>query len=177
MAKEFLQGVFKPQNPQKYDGNVHQIIYRSSWELKAFKICDETPQITKWSSEEVIIPYISPVDGNMRRYYMDLKITVMVKGIPRVTLVEIKPFKETQPPKLTKNMKEATRQRAIHTWAVNSAKWKATEEFCRRKGWHFTKWTERELDINGDQSLKNHMRKKKAANKLRKKKVTARFKR
>lgn len=175
---EYLQGIFKPTNPQKYRGNVDNIVYRSSYELYAFKLCDTCREIVKWSSEETVIPYISPIDGRMHRYFMDLTVTVMVRGIPRTTLVEVKPYKETVAPKKTRAKKEMTYLRECKTWAVNSAKWAATEEFCRKKGWHFTKWTERELDMNNDEVWKERQKRLKAQRRMKKKprKLTSRMK-
>ena len=56
-------GRFTPSNPQKYIGDPNNIIYRSSWECKVMNWLDKNPDILSWASEELIIPYISPVDG------------------------------------------------------------------------------------------------------------------
>ncbi len=175
MSKQYLQGKFKPNNPSKYQGNVDDIIYRSSYEYAAFKLCDDHPSIVKWSSEEDVIPYISPKDNRRHRYFMDLKVTVMVKGVPRVTLVEVKPSSETRPPRKGKGRNaDATYARKVATWLVNQAKWAAAKEYCARMGWHFTHWTEKELNISGNAELKKVQARKRAATKLRNKKLTSR---
>ena len=74
MAYSFLQGLYTPKNPKKYIGDLRRITYRSSWELHAFKWCDFNTNVIQWNSEEVVVPYRSPVDGRMHRYFVDLKI-------------------------------------------------------------------------------------------------------
>ena len=61
------QGYFKPKNPHKYKGDPTNIIYRSSWELKLMKYLDERKDVVKWGSEEIIIPYRSPIDGRVHK--------------------------------------------------------------------------------------------------------------
>ena len=61
--REYLQGKYKPSNPEKYKGDVNNIIYRSSWERKFLYYCDTNENILEYSSQEVIIPYKSPVDN------------------------------------------------------------------------------------------------------------------
>ena len=51
-------------------------------------------------------------------------------------LIEIKPKKQCQPPKL--NPKHKRRYlKEVKTWGINEAKWKAAESYCEIKGW---KW-------------------------------------
>ena len=49
------QGYFIPKNPDKYDGDLSQIIYRSSWEYKFLKFCDDNEKILKYSLYKFII--------------------------------------------------------------------------------------------------------------------------
>ena len=65
------RGGFRPKNPAKYKGNPTKIIYRSLWEFKVFKWLDLHPQVIWWQSEEVVVPYRSPIDGKMHRYLID----------------------------------------------------------------------------------------------------------
>ena len=58
--------------------------------------CDKTEEVVGWSSEEVVIPYYYDIDKRYHRYFVDLKIHFK-NG--KVLLVEIKPDKETAPPK------------------------------------------------------------------------------
>lgn len=150
MAYNFYQGKFKPENPSKYMGNVDNIVYRSSWEYKAFKFCDLTKHIVKWASEETIIPYISPVDGRPHRYFMDLKIWFTRQdGSIGIALVEIKPYAQTTPPVKKPGKKTSTFLEEVKTFTINTAKWEAAEALCRREGWLFVKWTEHDLQPGG----------------------------
>ena len=75
------KGRFKPKNRQKYKGNISEVVYRSSWELKFMQYCDTNNKILKWSSEEIIIPYKSPVDNRVHRYFPDFYVKYKdVKG-------------------------------------------------------------------------------------------------
>ena len=73
-------GLYKPKNPKKYKGNPTTIVYRSSWELHFMKFCDRTNSIVEWGSEEIIIPYRSPLDGKPHRYYPDFYIKAKKKN-------------------------------------------------------------------------------------------------
>ncbi len=73
-------GTYKPNNPRKYKGNPTNIIYRSLWERKFMHFCDHTSTIVEWGSEEVVIPYKSPIDGRSHRYYPDFYIKVRTKS-------------------------------------------------------------------------------------------------
>ena len=141
------KGFFKPKNPQKYRGNPTNIVYRSSWELKFMLYLDEHKDILAWSSEELIIPYRSPIDGKVHRYFPDFVVTKINKqGLKETLLIEVKPEAQTRPPKKQNNI---TRKylTEVKTWGVNEAKWKAATEFCKDRGWSFHVFTERELGI------------------------------
>ena len=152
----YLQGKFKPNNPNKYQGNVNNIVFRSSLELVAFKFCDMNSAIVRWSSEETVIPYISPVDGRAHRYFMDLKVWTRKEGQDelQVTLIEIKPKDQIKQPKKTPTMKESTFNNAMRTWLVNAAKWEATRELCKKNRWKFIIWTEEHLVPGEDPDVK-----------------------
>ena len=103
------KGKYRPKNRQKYKGDVGEVVYRSLWELKFMKYCDTNNKILKWSSEEIIIPYKSPVDNRVHRYFPDFYVKYKdIKGKIREKVVEIKPAKQVKEPKMqkrrTKNM-------------------------------------------------------------------------
>tara|TARA_B100001123_G_C15224745_1_gene992716 strand:- start:852 stop:1277 length:426 start_codon:yes stop_codon:yes gene_type:complete len=126
------KGKFRPQNPKKYKGDYTKIIYRSGWELKFMNYLDRQPDVISWSSEEVIIPYKSPIDNRFHRYYPDF----WVKTLKGESLIEIKPKRQTQPPK--ENPKHRRRYlKEVKTWGINSAKFAAAEQFCKSKGWEW----------------------------------------
>jgi len=146
MAK-YNKGKFKPKNPLKYKGNPTEIYYRSSWELKLMLYLDDHKDVVSWCSEEVIIPYRSPVDGRVHRYYPDFLVTkINNEGKKETALIEVKPAKQTVPPK-KKDKITRSYITEVKTWGVNEAKWKAALEFCNDRGWSFHIFTEKELGI------------------------------
>jgi hypothetical protein len=140
------KGRFTPKNPKKYAGDSSNIIYRSLWELKVMKYLDENSNVIYWASEELVIPYVSPVDNRVHRYFPDFIIKVLNKEGKEMTMViEVKPEKQTRPPTQKRKTKQFL-QEAI-TYAINEAKWKAAELFCLEKGWQFKIITEKDLGI------------------------------
>ncbi len=138
------KGKYKLKKPEKYDGDHTQVIYRSGWERFAFKWCENQEDIKSWSSEETIIPYISAVDNKYHRYFVDLKLN-MKDG--SVVLVEIKPDKQTRPPKSKRRTKRFISESL--EYVKNECKWKAAKEYCLDRGWNFQIWTEHTLKQMG----------------------------
>ena len=90
-------GKFQPRNPKKYKGNPSNIVYRSSWEARCMSYFDKNENVIWWSSEEIIVPYRSPVDGKVHRYYPDFIIKVRQKdGGIKTIMIEIKPEYQKQ---------------------------------------------------------------------------------
>jgi len=147
MAK--YQGYFKPRNPRKYKGDPTNIIYRSRWELLVMSRFDIDPNVIWWSSEETVIPYRSPVDNRIHRYYVDFTARLNKPGGgTRTVLIEVKPYKQTQPPVITEGKKKSRKYiNEVMTWGVNSAKWKAARAYCKDRGFEFMIMTEHELGI------------------------------
>ena len=137
---------YKPIHPEKYAGDPTNIVMRSSWETKFAIWCDTNPSIVKWCSEEIVIPYISPVDNRAHRYFVDFKIQVKTKEGLRTYLIEIKPAAQTVPPKATQR-KTKRYLTEVMTWGVNEAKWKAADRYAKDRGWEFKVLTEYELGI------------------------------
>jgi hypothetical protein len=143
---QFKQGVYKPVHRDKYIGKSCPV-YRSSWELKFFQWCDRNTNVLEWSSENVIVPYKSPVDGKYHRYFVDNAIAIKEGNIIKRYLVEIKPFKQTQPPKPSNRKKKSTILYENVTYAVNQAKWEAARKYAQRRNMDFIILTENELPI------------------------------
>ena len=140
------KGKFKIKNSQKYKGNPSNIIYRSLMELRFMKWCDNNEKILKWSSEEIVIPYISPIDNKKHRYFPDFLIQT-TKGW---TLIEVKPQIQTNPPKKILMEKVTLKKRrryvrAVRTWLVNEAKWNAAKKVCEVEDWKWSIMTEKQL--------------------------------
>jgi hypothetical protein len=142
MSSKYRQGVFTPINKEKFIGST--AIYRSGLELKYFRFFDNNKNVVKWSSESIVIPYISPVDGKVHRYFVDNMVYIREGNTIKKYLIEIKPYKQTLPP--TTNYKK--KQHLLYeqqNYFVNQAKWQAAREFCKRKGLEFIILTEREI--------------------------------
>ncbi len=144
--KEYRQGVYKPVNSTKYIGAKNPR-YLSSWELKFFKWCDRNPHVIKWSSESVCIPYISPVDGRMHRYFVDNTVHIFEGDKTVKYLIEIKPSKQTRPPKQHGNKKRSTIVYEAAQWGVNQAKWKSAKDWADKNGYIFQIVTEKDFNL------------------------------
>lgn len=145
--RKYIQGYFRPIHPEKYIGNPQNIVYRSSWELRFMKWCDESTNVIQYGSEEFFIPYRSPVDDKVRRYFPDFLIKIQEQsGEIKTYLIEIKPQRQTVQPKVPKR-KTKNWLYEMKTYSVNQAKWAAAEEWCKSRGIEFKIVTERELGI------------------------------
>ena len=144
---ESIKSKYTPVYPHKYKGNSKMIICRSSWERKFCQWCDMNNSIISWASEEINIPYVSPKDNRVHRYYPDFLIKVKESSSKIKTyVVEVKPKKQTLPPKKKKRITKSYIYEC-QTYAVNQAKWKAASEFCKDNRIEFKIITEDELGI------------------------------
>lgn len=147
MYKETYKGRFRPTNPKKYKGDLSEIVYRSSWELKFMKWCDSNDSVLEWGSEITVIPYRSPVDNKIHRYFVDFYIKVKDRsGNIKKYLIEIKPEKLTKPPPIPKKKTKRFIEE-VFMYGTNQAKWKQANEYCLDKGWQFLVLTEKDLGI------------------------------
>jgi len=146
MAK-YHQGRYIVKNKDKYVGNVSNVIYRSGWEKKVFLMLDNNPNILKWGSEILPIPYFSTIDNKTRRYYPDLLVKYKNKDGDIITdMVEIKPYKQTLPPK--KGGGKNSKNRYINeclTYRKNQDKWNSAKMWCKKEGYNFRLMTENEI--------------------------------
>ena len=139
--KKFASGTYTVANTSKYVGNKPPF-YRSSWELAFMRMCDAHPNILKWASENVKIPYQNPATGRYANYVPDFMIQYRDKnGVEHVELIEIKPSNQT-------TMENARTGRNQMATVINAAKWTSAQEWCERKGIKFKV-------INEDQIFKN----------------------
>ena len=129
------KGRYRPSNPKKYRGDSSNIIYRSLWERKFMVYCDNQSKILEWGSEEIALPYRSPIDNKVHRYYPDFYIKVKESnGKIKRYIIEIKPKKQTVEPKMKKRKTKGYIYE-VYEYARNQAKWKAAEEFCKDRMW------------------------------------------
>ena len=136
---------YKPENPTKYIGTPNNIICRSLWERKMCKYLDRNKNVIKWASEELSIPYRSPIDKKLHKYYPDFIAEIKENGNSVQTyLIEVKPDKQTKPP-IKKKKITKTYHMNMRTFLVNEAKWEAAKKFCSDNDWKFTILTEKQL--------------------------------
>ena len=139
---KYKQGKYIPKKPSKYKGDPRNVVYRSSWEYKFMLWCDQTSSVTEWGSEEIAVPYISPLDNKRHKYYPDFYVKVNNKKY----MVEVKPAKQTKEPKIQRKVTKRYITEVV-TYAKNQAKWNAAKEFCKDYGWEFMLITEKELKV------------------------------
>ena len=146
------KGKFKPKYPDKYKGNPTNVIYRSLWERNLMRYLDQHPKVLQWSSEEFFIPYRSPLDNRVHRYFPDFWVRkINTHGVEEQVVIEVKPYAQTKAPDINKKHATPTGRvsrrylREVATYGVNEAKWKAAREFCADRRWKFQIITEKEL--------------------------------
>lgn len=137
---------WRPKHPEKYIGDVSLIVARSSWEVRFLNWCDSNPNVLKYCSEEIVIPYVSPIDGRVHRYFVDMLVQLKTRsGKIQNVLIEIKPLMQTQPPKKTSGKSKDTYLNEVVTYETNRAKWEAAEQWCQKHDMKFMILTEKEL--------------------------------
>jgi hypothetical protein len=145
--RETYKGRYQPKNPEKYKGDHKDIIYRSLWERKFMVFCDMKEAVVAWSSETVVVPYVSPVDQKPHRYFVDFIIKIKNKdGVVETHLVEVKPEKQCMMPERGRKQKKTFITEAT-TYVINQAKWEAAKKYAEKRGWKFTILTEKDLNI------------------------------
>ena len=144
--KKPYKGYFKPERPEKYKGNPRNIIYRFMWERHCMVYFDRNDNVLEWASEEIIIPYVSPFDGKIHRYYPDFFLKIKKGQMTEMWIIEVKPSKYLKPPKEGKR-KTKSYLYEIREWGRNSAKWEAAKDYCEKRGWVFDVWTEKTLKM------------------------------
>jgi len=151
---KYLKGKFTPKNPHKYRGDPTNIIFRSGWERQLMVYLDENPNVLEYASEEIAIPYVSPKDGRIHRYFPDFWIKVRrPDGTIREHIWEVKPSKEAIEPKIKTReqiLQESAAQKRryyldVMKYGINKRKWEAAEEYCKHKGWTFQIVTEKHI--------------------------------
>ena len=141
------KGKYYPSFPRKYKGDPTNIVYRSLWERKFMVYCDKNQNILEWASEEIAIPYRSPIDNRVHRYFPDFYMKVKeTNGKIKNYVIEVKPAKQTKPPKKPKRQTKGYIREA-YEYAKNQAKWKMAKEYCADRQWEFKVVTEKELGV------------------------------
>tara|TARA_R110000744_G_scaffold10369_4_gene32287 strand:+ start:1943 stop:2392 length:450 start_codon:yes stop_codon:yes gene_type:complete len=144
--RNFKQGRFTPTDRSKFIGKGDPI-YRSSYELKFMNWCDHNPNVIEWGSENVVVPYVHPIDGKVHRYYIDNYVRIREGKNIQTYLIEIKPAKQVGKPVKTPRKQKKTFLKECTTWAINQRKWEYARRYCASKSYKFIILTEKELNI------------------------------
>jgi len=142
------QALYTLNHPEKYIGDPRKLVYKSSWEQEAFKVCDNNPYVLEWAYEWVPIPYAVPQKHNpnlkrIKKYIPDLYVVTQdADGAITKRMIEIKPLKQTKPGR-SRNPK--TRYYEDYTYIVNKLKWEAAESWCAQRNIIFEVVTEKKL--------------------------------
>ena len=154
----FKQGYFNPSNPQKYMGDLSNIIYRSSWELRWMNYCDTNNAVLEWASEPIQIPYFNSIVDKVQNYYVDFLIKLQTEEGVKIKIVEIKPKAQLpeeyggKKPILEGERwtlkKAKTYNAQLRTYITNKEKFKAARSFAEERGWVFAIVTEDDLFRN-----------------------------
>lgn len=147
MYTKTYKGKYRVVNANKYSGDITNIVYRSLWELRFMKWCDDSKSVIEWGSETVVVPYISPIDKKVHKYFVDFFIKVRTNSNTiEKYLVEIKPERFTRPPEIPERKTKRFIDE-VFQYGVNDAKWKAAFEFCKDRNMKFIILTEKDLGI------------------------------
>lgn len=142
-----LKGRFKPQNPEKYKGDPTNIWFRSSWERDMMNWLDQRENVVSWMSEERCFTYKDLTTKKYRRYFPDFIVEFKRDYGIETRVIEIKPYKQTQPPKLPKSgRKTKTYKYQVEQYIKNQCKWEQMEKICEDRGWNFQILTEENVN-------------------------------
>jgi hypothetical protein len=143
----FKQALFTPLNREKYKGSKIPF-YRSSYEYKLMNYLDKHPSVIGWASEPFAITYFNPNKGKVSRYYPDFIVSYKGRdGNVHMEMIEIKPYRQTLPPKASKGKKNSTLLIEAKLWMMNVAKWEAAKKYCAERNMVFRIMTEKDLSI------------------------------
>ena len=145
--KQFKSGIYRPKNIEKFGES--KCLYRSSYELQFLKWCDNHPKILSVQYEKIIIPYVCKTDSKLHKYYVDCRIMMRESTGPKKYLIEIKPFRQTIPPKTSNRKKLSTILEENFNWIKNNqGKWPAAKQYCKKMGWRWCILTEKGIYID-----------------------------
>jgi hypothetical protein len=131
-GSRYKQGYYYPKHPEKFKASLDETMnsapvpfYRSSWELKFYRWCDENDDIEYWGTESIAIKYYDPQKKKMRRYYPDVFLKFKDN---RMFIIEIKPAAQNNNP-------------------TNIAKWEAARIYAEKVGATFLVMNEKDLGV------------------------------
>lgn len=136
---------FTPKHPDKYMGDANNVIIRSSWELRVFQFCDSNPNVLRWGSEEIAIPYMKPFPGGYKpaNYFPDLYVEYVDRDDNLIKeLIEVKPEKFT---KASRARNATTKAFENMQYVVNMAKFTAANNWCQKNNIKFSVLSEKSI--------------------------------
>ena len=136
------KGLFKPKNPKKYQGT-HPIRYLSWWEFICMRYFDASPEVRTWASESLFLYYFRAYPVKKARYYPDF-IVEWKDG--SIEMIEVKPLRETLPPKHSSKKRKSTLIQEAITYETNQRKFAAAREFCSKNNMRFRIYTENDIE-------------------------------
>ena len=141
----YQQGIYVPLNPEKYEGD-GDIRYRSGWEKRLMRWFDMSASVIVWNSEGLVVPYLSPIDNNVHKYYVDFLAKMRLKdGSVKTYAIEVKPKAQMVPPRKNRNKERMITE--VSTYVVNQAKWTYAKAHCEKLGVAFLVLNEEDLGI------------------------------
>ena len=151
---KWYHGEYKPSNPDKYNGDITDIIYRSKWEYKFCYYCDNEDRIKKWISEppQHKIQYDVMEYGKYKQktYNPDFWIQVeRLDGEMDELIIEVKPYKQSiEPvePKTSTVKSLRNYEYALRQYIKNINKWDAADAYCKKRAMTFYVLTEKYFD-------------------------------
>ena len=108
---------------------------------------DGEGSVLHWNSEEIVVPYVNPLDNSTHRYFPDFTAEVQGRQGIMTVMFEIKPSSQTIAP-VTRNGRRTKKfLTECRTYVTNQAKWRAADSFCQDHGWKFQIITEKDLGL------------------------------
>lgn len=133
---KYHQGCLDPKVLKKYYASMKNepVIYRSGLELQFIQFCEGNPNILRWASEPIAIPYYNRLAKKERNYYPDY---IIENNKGEKTIVEIKPDEQTHKPHENDSawLKEQ--------WIINIDKWQSAKKFAESNNMKFIIITEK----------------------------------
>ena len=123
-------------------------IYKSRNELVVFSKLDTDAAVTRWGYEILDIPYFNRIDSKIHKYKVDIYCEVQRGGQLIKCLIEIKSKEDLHAPVKPTLINRRSRDRynfAVRTYIVNSCKWKAAIEFCKKANFKMMLLTEDDI--------------------------------
>lgn len=145
--KDFNKGrkKYDPVFKEKYLTRNFPVI-RSSWEFKVCKWLDTNESVISWASEPFGIKYYDPWTKKRRQYFPDFFARIRDRDNNIINwIIEVKPTKDTLPPKRGRGKKLSRLQEQKKRYVQNNAKWAAAKRVAEKNGWKFQVLTEKEI--------------------------------